>query len=452
MRGFRIALYIVVAVVIVIAGAGAWATRFPAIAPVTKHPVFDAATIARGAQLAALGYCSSCHTAEGGTPYAGGRPVPTPFGIVYATNITPDRDTGIGKWSEAAFRRAMRDGIDRRGQHLYPAFPYNHFTKATDGDIEALYAYLMSLHPVSNPHHANRLPFPISWRPVVAGWNLFFLDRGAYMPDPGKSAEWNRGAYLAEGLGHCGACHTPKNFLGAEDHGKRFAGAKAEGWYAPPLNGASPSPVRWTADTIATYLRHGFESDHGKALGPMQEVTGNLARLPQADIDALATYIASFEPAADKSKSEAAVAAADKAAYGPVHLASTLPDNGGNSAGAKIFAAACATCHHAGGGLPDMRPVRLGLSTPVWMNQPTNLIQIILHGISPPVESPGVSMPPFADVLTDKQVADLVTYIRGHFSDRPAWSDLAESVRQVRSDGPHGAGEGEQMASQGQNQ
>ena len=292
MRAFRIVFYTVVVVLVLVAGATAWAIRYSAIDPVSDHPGYDAATIAHGAQLAALGDCSTCHSAAGEPAYSGGRPVPTPFGTVYSTNITPDPDTGIGKWSEAAFRRAMREGIDREGHHLYPAFPYNHFTKATDGDIKAVYAFLMTLPPVRAERHANRLPFPFNIRPLLAGWNLLFLDRGPYRSNPSQSDAWNRGAYLAEGLGHCGSCHTPKNAFGAETD-KRFAGARAEGWIAPPLNDTSPAPVGWTAEMVATYLRAGHQHLHGKALGPMSEVTENLARLPQADIDALGIYIAS---------------------------------------------------------------------------------------------------------------------------------------------------------------
>src|SRR5947209_17032374 len=171
--------------------------------------------IKRGGELAALGYCASCHTAEAGKPFAGGRPLATPFGTIYGTNITPDPETGISLWSQAAFNRAMRDGVDRAGRDLYPAFPYDHFTKLADEDLTALYAFLMTREPVNAPNPGNELAFPYNVRPLLAGWKLLYLNKDVVAPDKGKSAEWNRGAYLVEALSHCGACATPAGRLGA---------------------------------------------------------------------------------------------------------------------------------------------------------------------------------------------------------------------------------------------
>ena len=230
----------VIAVLIIIAGGGA-ALWHPAIAPVTSHAAFPPEQIARGAELAAIGDCAVCHTAAGGRPYAGGRGVPTPFGTVYATNITPDPDTGIGQWSEAAFQRAMRDGIDRSGHHLYPVLPYPHFTRASDDDIAAMYAFLMTRAAVHANAPPDRLPFPFDNRFLLAGWNLLYLSPGPWHPEPAHDAAWNRGDYLVEAIGHCGACHTPHNALGAEKDAQTLAGGEAENWYAPPLQAASPA-------------------------------------------------------------------------------------------------------------------------------------------------------------------------------------------------------------------
>ena len=219
-------------------------------------------------------------------------PVPTPFGTIYSSNITPDAETGIGRWSEAAFRRAMRSGVDRDGQHLYPTFPYDHFTNVSDEDDRALYAYLMTRQPVRAPARENQLSFPLDQRVVIAGWKLLFLRRGTYQPDSTKSAEWNRGAYLVEGLAHCGACHTPRNALGAERASAPFAGGDVDNWHAYAINAQSPAPVPWDADALFAYLRDGWHPDHGVARGPMAEVVSNLSSVPDSDVRAIATYMA----------------------------------------------------------------------------------------------------------------------------------------------------------------
>jgi mono/diheme cytochrome c family protein len=221
--------------------AFAWRSAIDPIAPQSQN--FSPEMVARGEKIAMLGDCNICHTAPGGRALAGGLALPTPFGTIYSTNITPDADTGIGRWSEDAFRRAMREGVDREGRQLYPAFPYDHFTLATDEDIAALYAYAMTRDPVRAVAPADDLAFPFNIRPLLAGWKLLFLRQGPYRPDAGQSAAWNRGAYLVEGLAHCGACHAPRNALGAERKRDGFGGGDAEGWNAYALNQASPAPV-----------------------------------------------------------------------------------------------------------------------------------------------------------------------------------------------------------------
>ncbi|RZA15245.1 MAG: c-type cytochrome, partial [Lysobacteraceae bacterium] len=224
-----------------------WRPSIDAAAPPGRQ-AFAPGLIEQGARLAAVGNCVSCHTASPSSPFAGGRPMETPFGTVYSTNITPDAATGIGAWPEAAFARALREGVARDGSHLYPAFPYDHYTRLTDRDIHALYAYVMTREPVTAPARSNRLVFPLNFRPLLAGWKLLFLDRTPWTPVAGHDDSWNRGAYLSDALGHCSACHSPRNALGAEDRKRYLDGGDAEGWHATALNASSPSPLPWTVD------------------------------------------------------------------------------------------------------------------------------------------------------------------------------------------------------------
>jgi mono/diheme cytochrome c family protein len=397
--------------VLIIAG-GCAALWHPAIAPVEAGATFPQAQVARGAELAAVGDCAVCHTETGGRPYAGGRGVPTPFGVVYATNITPDPDTGIGRWSEAAFRRAMRDGIDRSGRHLYPVLPYPHFTRASDDDIAAMYAFLMTRAPVHAATPPNKLPFPLDNRILLAGWNLLYLKPGPWQPDPEHDATWNRGSYLVEAIGHCGACHTPHNSLGAEKGGQLLAGGQAENWYAPPLQASSPARQPWTQDALATYLRTGFEAHHGAAAGPMTAVTDELASVPDADIGAVAVYIASLMP---------------KQAPEPV-----APRGGGDVSAQAMFTGACSGCHGADAPMTRGGAPSLALSSAVNAPTPQGVIQIILNGIPWREGKAAPYMPSFAASLTDAQVAALAAYLRATFSDRPAWSDLPAEVAKAR--------------------
>ena len=273
---------------------------------------FEPGLVKRGRDLAAIGNCSDCHTAKDGKTFAGGLPVPTPFGAIYSSNITPDPETGIGRWSEAAFRRAMRSGVDRAGQHLYPTFPYDHFTNVNDEDDRALYAFLMTRPAIRAAAPANDLAFPFNQRFVVAGWKLLFLKGGTYKADSAQSAEWNRGAYLVDGLAHCGACHTPRNALGAEKASASFSGGDVDNWHAYAINAKSLSPLPWTTDALFHYLRQGWDPDHGVARGPMAEVTANLASVPENDVRAIAVYMASvFGPPTKDRLGEAKAVRAD---------------------------------------------------------------------------------------------------------------------------------------------
>jgi mono/diheme cytochrome c family protein len=309
----RIIASVIGGVVLAGAAAGFAVTWRPAIAAIEPPAAtsFDPALVKRGRELAAIGNCNDCHTVRGGKSFAGGLPVPTPFGTIYSSNITPDAGTGIGRWSEDAFRRAMRSGVNRDGQHLYPTFPYDHFTNVSDQDDAALYAFLMTRPPVNAPARANELSFPLDQRFVIAGWKLLFLRHGTFEPDSSKSAEWNRGAYLVEGLAHCGACHTPRNGLGAERPNAQFDGGDVDNWHAYAINANSAAPIPWNADALYAYLRQGWQPDHGTARGPMAEVVSNLSSVSESDVRAIATYMASVfgAPTPDRKNQAAEVLA-----------------------------------------------------------------------------------------------------------------------------------------------
>jgi nicotinate dehydrogenase subunit B len=409
-------------------GIGAAVLPWRAIAPIARPEtsVYSAATIARGQQLAALGDCAVCHTSANGAPNAGGRPLQTPFGTIYATNITPDVETGIGAWSYPAFERAMREGIHRDGRQLYPAFPYPHFAKATDADMQALYAYLMAQPPVRATTPQNALVFPFNLRPLMAGWNALFHKASVFTPDPAKSESWNRGAYLVEGLGHCGACHTPRNALGAEKATAHLAGGFAEGWEAPALTSLSRAPIPWNEDELYAYLRTGESRLHGVAAGPMAPVVRELAALPDSDIRAMAVYLASFNDKAVDHPASQALAASLEAATGTRTLAAS-------GVGARIYQGACAVCHEVGGApLFGSRP-SLALNSNLHSAVPDNLLQVILHGIAAPASSDLGYMPAFRDSLTDGQVAELAAYLRQQFApDKPAWTGIHAAVGRIR--------------------
>lgn len=435
MRGSRLLIALIAFVVVAAAGYFTFVWR-PEIPAERSAGNFDPALVAQGRALAAVGNCIACHTVPGGKAFAGGLALPTPFGTIYSTNITPDPDTGIGTWSEAAFQRAMREGVDRAGTHLYPAFPYDHFTLVTEADNRALYAYIMTREPVRQEARANELAFPLNFRPLLAGWKLAFLDSGEFRPNPAKSAEWNRGAYLAEGLGHCGACHTPRNRLGAEDSAQHFAGGEAEGWQAYAINEASHAPIPWDREALAFYLRNGWHRLHGVSRGPMAEVTGNLAGLSDADVGAIATYVADRmgTPSAERKQG------ADRLqqhfagpAPAPAQADSqTVPPAVAGMPGAKLYAAACATCHESGraqpyGGL-DFR-----LSTAVHAPNPQNIVNVTLFGLPPADGEASAVMPGFAASLSDGQIADLLAYMRARFASGEPWRDVTDMVRKTRS-------------------
>jgi len=413
----------------------------PAIAPVATpaHDSFDSKRLARGRQLAAIGNCAGCHSAPDGKPYAGSVAIATPFGIIYSTNITPDADTGIGAWSEQAFRRALREGVSRDGHLLYPAFPYDHYTRLSEEDIGMLYAFLMTREPVREAAHGNRLRFPLGFRPLVAGWNLLYLDKGPYRPVAGQSAEWNRGAYLTEGLGHCSACHTPRNALGAERKRAYLGGGQAEGWYAPALNADSPSPQPWTVDELSAYLRTGISARHAIAAGPMQDVVHTLSHAEENDVRAIAAYIKSVqgEPAGQRQRAAASLQRASLGSLAAVRPSGQAPVAGEEQRllylGESVYAGACAGCHDAGRGIGSSAALRLPLAVAVYDPDPRSLIRIIREGIMPAPGETGRWMPGFAGALTDEQITALLVYLRRHAADLAPWPDVAAALKEASS-------------------
>ena len=407
----------------------AWFTlgRAPEIAAISsgESGEFSSEMIEQGEVLAAIGDCAVCHTASDGVPLAGGLGLPTPFGTIYSTNITPDPETGIGKWSEVAFRRAMREGFDREGNHLYPAFPYDHFTKATDEDIGAIYAYLMDEPAVQAETPPNTLRFPFGFRPLLAGWKILFFEQGVFTPDPALDEEQNRGAYLVEGLAHCGACHSPRNAFGAVKSDAHLGGGDVEGWYVPPLGKASEAPLPWTTDAYVNYLYDGWDEEHGLAAGPMTPVVDHLYDVPEEDVFAIAAYLENLAPPPANSEQSQTIAAAIAArdwAEAERPGGQNAPEDPGMLRGEVIFAAQCVKCHKER--VSKKQPASLGLSATVTAPDARNLLSILVHGIIPPTGSRDRTMPNFRRGLTEPELIDLSRFLRWRFTDLPPWQDL----------------------------
>jgi mono/diheme cytochrome c family protein len=311
----------------------------------------------------------------------------------------------------------MHEGVDRTGRNLYPAFPFDHFTRVTDEDVSAIYAYIMTRDAVPSRVPANRLKFPMNVRSLLSGWKALYFDRGVYRPDPARSAEWNRGAYLVEGLGHCGACHTPRNSLGAETKSDSFGGGEAEGWRASAINASSPAPMPWTVDQLTRYLRQGRDENHGTATGPMSPVAHGLSEVPEADVRAMATYLTTVMAGAPAGSSRRAALSLDDARV---------------SNGAAIFAGTCANCHDEGASsLSSVHTVPLALTTSIHEPDPRNVLHVVLEGIWPEPGEKGAQMPGFEGALTDEQLVSLLAYVRVHFANSPPWVDVSRQARDI---------------------
>jgi mono/diheme cytochrome c family protein len=382
---------------------------------------FDRYLVAEGEDLAKLGNCAGCHTNAPSRPLAGGRALDTPFGKVFASNITPHADDGIGTWSDQAFERAMRRGISRGGAQLYPAFPYDHFTHASDHQIEALYAWLMTRKPIAGRAPEPQLAGLYGFRPLVAVWNLLYLNEGPLQTDSSRPGQWDRGRLLAEGLGHCGSCHTPRTRFGAEDVARAYDGAWAEGWYAPPLNAHSPAVRPWTPDELYAYLRTGLGPNHAAAAGPMGDVTRALAQATDEDLHAIAIYISSLMADAPASRQDQSQ---------PIDRLSVAQQQ--HPGAAILFAGTCAACHEPGAPMMQLGRPALSWGTPLHEDNPHDTVRIIMQGLTPPAGASGPTMPAYADMLSDWQIQDLAGYLRARFTDKPAWSRVSAAVAEAR--------------------
>jgi len=362
----------------------------------------------RGRYLATLGDCAACHTAAGGKPFAGGVPIETPFGKLIGANITPDRETGIGTWSEADFQRSMSEGIAKGGYHLYGAMPYTAYTKVTKEDNAAIFAYLQTLEPVHNEIETNQLPFPFNIRAVLYGWNLLNFTKGEFKPDPKQSAEWNRGAYIVEGLGHCGTCHTPKTVLGGEKTSEFLKGNVVDGWLAPDITANAHSGVgKWSVEELTEYLKTGANK-YDIASGPMaEEVSKSSQYWNDADLKAVAVYLKGLggTPA--------------------VTLQPLKADDSRMIAGKALYSDRCSGCHTPSGeGVPSLFP-RLAQAPLVVNADPTSLIRVVLVGSragSTDERPTAPAMPSFAWNLGDAEIASVVTYVRN------SWGNAAPVV------------------------
>jgi mono/diheme cytochrome c family protein len=370
----------------------------------------DAALIARGEYLARAGDCIACHTNPGGAIFAGGLPMPTPFGTMYSSNITPDPATGIGSWNAGDFYGALHNGRFPDGGLIYPAMPFPEYTKVTRADSDAMFAYLRSVPPVHQPDRPHDLRFPYNNRALILGWRTLFFTAGEYQPDPSKSDEWNRGAYLVEGLGHCAMCHTPINALGGNSQSQAFQGGliPMQNWYAPSLTSNKEAGLGdWSIDEITQLLRTGV-AHRGAVYGPMAEVTfDSLQYLNDTDVRAMAVYLKSLAEGTPPTQEVSALPAAE----GSLLLA----------LGQTVYTAHCAVCHAADGrGMPPDYPPLAG-NPSIQMESAVNPVRMVLNGGFPPgtKENPmPYGMPPFAQSLSDDEVAAVVTYIRAAWGNR----------------------------------
>lgn len=409
--------------IIGVAGAGVlvWlvlANRNPDLATPSVPVADQAAQIVRGAYLARVGNCQSCHTMRGGTPFAGGRVVPTPFGNIYAPNLTSDAATGIGRWSSDDFWRAMHDGKSRDGSLLYPAFPFTNYTRVSRADSDAIYAYFRTIPAVKRENTPNELRFPFNIRWLLYGWRALYFTPGAYVADNRQSVDWNRGAYLVRGLGHCSACHSPRDLAGGTSLNAELGGGMIPvlNWYAPPLNGDLANGLgRWQQQHLAALLKTGV-APKAAVSGPMAEVVGtSLQHLTDTDIDAMAVYVKSL-PQQAPPPAEAAEQVT------PERKKEVL------AIGAGLYENHCVACHQANGqGVAGVYPALAG-SAAVMMNGGSNAIHLVLNGGYAPSTAGNprpYGMPPFGQALGDADLANLLSYVRN------SWGNAGNLVSQV---------------------
>ncbi len=358
--------------------------------------------VERGRYALVTGNCQGCHTVPGEEPFAGGRGLETPFGTIYTPNITFEPETGLGRWSRDDFRRAMHEGIAPNGQRLYPAFPYPHFSKMPREEVDALYDYLSTLPRVKKEKPENELPWPLSWRASLAGWQWMFFEPGVFQPDPDRSEQWNRGAYLVEGPGHCAGCHTEKNLAGADKENRHLMGGQLEDWAAPDIRaGENGGLAHWSEDDIVEFLQTGRNA-HTAAFSIMAEVIDySTQHMVEDDLHAMAVYLKSLE--------------------GAERAAPRQPDEAVMKAGAAIYFDNCSACHVSDGrGVPRFFAPLAG-SGKVNNDDATTVVRVILEGARavPTKAHPSpLTMPAFDWKLTDAQVAAVATYVRSSWGNR----------------------------------
>ena len=407
--GFAVATIAVLVVVWL-----AWPAGSPrAVASLPASPEL----IERGRYLTAAADCVACHTLPGGAPYAGGRAFKLPFGTIHAPNITPDRATGIGDWNDAEFVRALHEGVGRRGEELYPALPYTSYAQMTTADALAIKAYLFSLPPIRNEVVANRLAFPFDQRRLIRFWKVLFVRKGEFVPEPERDTDWNRGAYLATALGHCGECHTPRNLLYGTS-GPALSGETTQGWTAWNITSDAVHGIgAWSLDELVDYLRVGYAAERGVASGPMKEaVDYSLSHLSAADLRSLAVYLKGTKAAARGPAAEtAAVATADSSAT--------------TAAGRRLFEGACQSCHALDGQGSQAPGATLRNRRSVTDPHGVNLVQSVLHGGVALGQYGAEHMPAFAHAYTDAEIAATANFVVRHFGGvnaRIAEADVAK--------------------------
>jgi mono/diheme cytochrome c family protein len=379
----------------------------------------DFTVIERGRYLATAADCVACHTIPGaGKDFAGGRPIETPFGEIDSANITPDQATGIGGWTDKQFDDAVRKGIRPDGSRLYPAMPYPNYTKMSHRDVMAIRAYLKTVKPVNNKVDRSTLPFPFNIRTAMRGWNMLFFDEGEYKPDPNKSAEWNRGAYLVQGPGHCGACHTPKNSLGGDKTSEAFQGGRLQGWFAPNLtNDETKGLGAWSIDDVASYLKTGHNRITAATGIMAEEIEHASSKMTDADLKSIAIYLKSLPGDNERHDTVAA-------------------DDPAMKAGHAIYRDQCAACHMIDGkGVSHLFP-SLADASVVRSKDPRTAIRLVLRGartVATDGEPTGPGMPSYAHMLKDDEIAAVLTYARNAWG-RPMPPVTADDVRKARED------------------
>ena len=425
----RLAFIAVAFVAVVVIGAGiiaGLALKKPS-SPLSGAVINDPALVKRGEYLAIAGDCAGCHTTSNGKPFAGGLAMPIPMlGMIYTANITPDPRTGIGAWSLAEFDLAVRYGVDKSGENLYPAMPYVSYAKISDDNIKALYAYFKyAVLPVDEPTRASTISWPLNMRWPVQLWNVAFFDGERYQDKHGRDPAWNRGAYLVQGLTHCGTCHTPRGVafqeLALDETGPRYLGGSVlAGWQGYNITSDANAGIgTWTSDQLVQYLTTGNLHGVAQAAGPMGEaVQHSFSRLTNADVAAIAAYVKSVPPVSDGN------APSRQKLGAPSNVVASLRGfsfNNDTEDSARIFLGACASCHRwSGAGTPDGYYPSLFHNSTVGAANADNLAQVIIHGIRRNTVGEDISMPAFGAVLSDKEIAALVNFLTTQFGNKSA--------------------------------